>query len=182
MITETQKNHTRLALEQATVKISTSSGFKGTGFFISNDGYILTAWHCIAEIIPMSFITINVETIDGKSFEAQLDTDKSIQDWDIAVLKIDYTNEHCVPLGLISNENRGDEVIAIGYPAGYIEGRSIGVYDGIINQLLKIEQTKIKAFETTAIEGEGQRRLEVAVKIGYGRVPFILKVLNNGMS
>lgn len=30
MITETQKNHTRLALEQATVKISTSSGFKGS--------------------------------------------------------------------------------------------------------------------------------------------------------
>jgi tetratricopeptide (TPR) repeat protein len=154
MITEIQKKHTRLALEQATVKISTSSGFKGTGFFISTDAYILTAWHCIAEIIPMPFSIISVETIDGKSFTAQLDKDKSIQDWDIAVLKIDYSTEYCVPLGLISDENRGDDVIAIGYPAAYIEDRGMGVYDGIINQLLK--NSDIDVFETTAIEGQGQ--------------------------
>jgi len=42
MTNESQKNHTRLALEQATVKISTTSGFKGTGFFISPDGTILS--------------------------------------------------------------------------------------------------------------------------------------------
>ncbi|MEN8221032.1 MAG: serine protease, partial [Pseudomonadota bacterium] len=156
MSSDIQKNHTRLTLEQATVKISTSSGFKGSGFFISPDGYILTAWHCIAEIIPMPFSLIKVETIDGNTFEAQLDKEKSLQANDIAVLKIDYTTEHCVPLGLITEKNRGDEVIAIGYPAGYIEGRSIGVYDGTINQLLKVEQTDIDAFETTAIEGQGQ--------------------------
>ncbi len=160
MITDTLKNHTRQALEQATVKISTTSGFKGTGFFISTDGYILTAWHCIAEVIPMPFVTITVATIDGKTLTAQLDQDKSIQAWDIAVLKIDDTTAHCVPLGLIAEKHRGDEVIAIGYPAGYIEGRGIGVYDGIINQLLKhtFEKTHsvIDAFETTAIEGQGQ--------------------------
>jgi S1-C subfamily serine protease len=137
MITETQIKHTRLALEQATVKISTTTGFKGTGFFISTDAYILTAWHCIAEVITF-FTAISVETIDGKTFDAQLDKDKSLQDYDIAVLKIDYSTEYCVPLGLISDENRGDDVIAIGYPAAYIEDRGMGVYDGIINQLLKI--------------------------------------------
>ncbi|RKZ61593.1 MAG: hypothetical protein DRQ99_20185 [Candidatus Parabeggiatoa sp. nov. 3] len=156
MISDTQRNHTRLALEQATVKILTTSGFKGTGFFISPDGYILTAWHCISEVIPMPFSTITVETIDGKTFTAQLDKEKSIQISDIAVLKIEHTTEHCVPLGLITEQNRGNDVIAIGYPAGYIEGRGIGVYDGIINQLLKLKQTEIEAFETTAIEGPGQ--------------------------
>ena len=160
MIPDTLKNHTRLALEQATVKILTTSGFKGTGFFISTDGYILTAWHCIAEVIPMPFSTITVETFEGDTFTAQLDKEKSVQAWDIAVLKIDNTTEHCVPLGLITEENRGDDVIAIGYPAGYIEGRGIGVYDGIINQLLKHRLEKndivIDAFETTAIEGPGQ--------------------------
>ncbi|MEK8021923.1 MAG: trypsin-like peptidase domain-containing protein, partial [Candidatus Parabeggiatoa sp.] len=156
MIPDTLKNHTRLALEQATVKILTNpGGFKGTGFFINPDGYILTAWHCLVPDINCG-ATITVETIEGDTFTAQLDNEKSVEDWDIAVLKIDNTTEHCVPLGLITEENRGDEVIAIGYPAGYIEGRGIGVYDGIINQLLKREQTDIDAFETTAIEGPGQ--------------------------
>ena len=156
MIPDTLKNHTRLALEQATVKILTNQGgFKGTGFFINPDGYILTAWHCLVPDINCG-ATITVETIEGDTFTAQLDKKKSVEDWDIAVLKIDNTTEHCVPLGLITEENRGDEVIAIGYPASYIEGRGIGVYDGIINQLLKLEQTDIDAFETTAIEGPGQ--------------------------
>jgi|GEM_PF-5160729 len=39
MINDTLRNYTRLELEKATVKISTTSGFKGTGFFISHDGY-----------------------------------------------------------------------------------------------------------------------------------------------
>ena len=156
MTTEIQKDYTRLALEQATVKISTNpGGFKGTGFFINPDGYILTAWHCLVPDIICG-ATITAETIEGQTFTAQLAQNKSVQAWDIAVLKIDYTTEHCVPLGLITENNRGDDVIAIGYPAGYIEGRGIGVYDGIINQLLKPEKTEIDAFETTAIEGQGQ--------------------------
>jgi S1-C subfamily serine protease len=139
MTNDSLKNHTRLALEQATVKISTTSGFKGTGFFIntchaeqSEESYILTAWHCIAEVIPMPFSIITVETIDGKTFTAQLDQDKSIRAWDLAVLKIDYTWEHCVPLGLITEDHRGDEVIAIGYPAGYIEGGESGFMKALL--------------------------------------------------
>jgi len=156
MPSATQKNNTRLALEKATVKISTTSGFKGTGFFITPDGYILTAWHCIKEKILFS-ATITVETFDGETFEnVRLDQEKSLQDHDIAVLKIEYMTENCVPLGLITEAHKGDEVIAVGYPAAYIEGRGIGVYKGIINQLLKLPKTQIDAFETTAIEGQGQ--------------------------
>ena len=156
MLSATQKNNTRLALEKATVKISTTSGFKGTGFFITPDGYVLTAWHCIEEIILFS-TEITVETFDGETFEnVPLDQEKSLQDYDIAVLKIEYTTENCVPLGLITEAHKGDEVIAVGYPAAYIEGRGIGVYKGIINQLLKLPKTHIEAFETTAIEGQGQ--------------------------
>jgi hypothetical protein len=156
MLSPTEKNKTRLALEKATVKISTTSGFKGTGFFITPDGYILTAWHCIGETIPLS-TTIIVKTFDGKTFEnVPLDKEKSLQDYDIAVLKIEYTTENSVPLGLITEAHKGDDVIAVGYPAGYIEGRDIGVYQGIINQLLKLPKTQIEAFETNAIEGKGQ--------------------------
>ncbi len=131
----TETNTIRLTLEKATVKISTTSGFKGTGFFITPDGYILTAWHCISESIVLS-TTITVETFEGKTFETvQIDQEKSLQNHDIAVLKIEHSTTS-VPLGLISDEHKGQDVIAIGYPAGYIEGRGIGIYQGIINQLL----------------------------------------------
>jgi len=147
----TETNTIRITLEKATVKISTTSGFKGTGFFITPDGYILTAWHCISESIVLS-TTITVETAEGKIFETvQIDQEKSLQNHDIAVLKIEHSTT-CVPLGLITETHKGQDVIAIGYPAAYIEGRGIGIYQGIINQLL----TNIEAFETTAIEGQGQ--------------------------
>jgi hypothetical protein len=154
----TEKN-IRLALEKATVKISTNpGGFKGTGFFISSDSYILTAWHCIDREI-LCGATITVETFDGDTFEnVQLDKEKSLPDYDIAVLKIEDTTENCVPLGLITEAHKSSKVIAVGYPAAYIEGRGIGVYEGIINQLLKLPKTnvEVEAFETTAIEGQGQ--------------------------
>ncbi len=141
-------------LDKVTVKISTNpGGFKGTGFFITLDGYILTAWHCINTEILCGAV-ISVATIDSAIFNAQLDKEKSLPEYDIAVLKIEHTIENCVPLGLITN--KGDEVIAVGYPAGYIEGRGIGIYEGTINQLLELPETKIKAFETNAIEGQGQ--------------------------
>ncbi|MEN8220237.1 MAG: tetratricopeptide repeat protein [Pseudomonadota bacterium] len=152
MIDETQRNHTRLALEQATVKISTSSGFKGSGFFISHDGYILTAWHCIAEIIPMPNSLIKVETIDSDTFAAQLDEEKSLQANDIAVLKIDHTTEHCVPLGFVTEAHKDDEVIAVGYSAAHIDtDRSMAVYRGTIAQLVGD-----KIAIVNAIQGQGQ--------------------------
>ncbi|MBE9561766.1 MAG: trypsin-like peptidase domain-containing protein, partial [Proteobacteria bacterium] len=143
-------------IKEATVKISTTTGFKGSGFFVTSNGYILTAWHCISENITFSTAII-IETTDGKIFEnVYLDKEKSLSDYDIAVLKIEYTTENYVSLGLTNKKYQDNEVIAIGYPAGYIEGRGIGIYKGIINQLLKLPKTKIEAFETNAIEGQGQ--------------------------
>jgi tetratricopeptide (TPR) repeat protein len=172
----TLRNHTRLELEKATVKISTTSGFKGTGFFISPDGYILTAWHCIAEIIPMPFSTISVETIDGKTFDAQLDKEKSIPDSDIAVLKINSTTDYCVPLGLVIEEHKGSEVMAVGYAAGYIEGRGMGVYEGIINQFVGTDKIEVPAIQGSGQSGglvyhfATQRVIGIAIEVYHGTV------------
>jgi predicted HTH transcriptional regulator len=152
MKNDTFRKNTQLGLENATVKISTASGFKGTGFFISFDGYILTAWHCIKEVtisVPLS-PSIIVE-YDGNTFEIEKpEADKSLPDQDIAVLKINYSTQNCVPLGLITEQHKGDEVMAVGYPAGYINGRDMGVYIGIIHQFIGDD------IETSVIEGEGQ--------------------------
>ncbi|MEK8017541.1 MAG: hypothetical protein VSS75_011785 [Candidatus Parabeggiatoa sp.] len=70
MISNPQRNHIRLALEQATVKILTNPGdFKGTGFFINSDAYILTAWHCLVPDINCgSTITVST-TFKGVLYE-----------------------------------------------------------------------------------------------------------------
>lgn len=118
-------------IKNATVKIflGEAYAFKGTGFFISPDGYVLTAYHCIGAFAP----EIWVETqFDGK-YLAQLETDKSLlsPQYDIAVLRIlNYRPSHCIPLGLISHENIRDEVVAIGYPNNryrLYEGKIVGV-------------------------------------------------------
>ena len=151
-----QKTYIRKSLEKAAVKVLTSTGFKGTGFFIHSDqkkSFILTAWHCIAESVTLG-TDICVQTIDNRTFDAQLNQALSIQELDLAVISIDHLiDHHAVPLAFINKDVIGNEVIAIGYPAGYIEDRGLGVYEGIINQLL---DTGADEFETTAIEGCGQ--------------------------
>jgi len=150
MIDTNIRNYTRLELEEATVKIATDSGFKGTGFFISTDGYILTAWHCIKEVAFQLSQTIFVEYGEGKRFEAFLDSDKSLQNHDIAVLKIDQLTFNSVPLGLITEAHKDDEVMAVGYPAAYIEGVGMGAYSGTITRLVKDK------LATTVVQGQGQ--------------------------
>jgi len=69
------KKQIHQALKNATVKIFVGGEFQGTGFFITPDGYILTAFHCIGEYPPQ----IEVETrFDGK-FVARLDEEKSLR-------------------------------------------------------------------------------------------------------
>ena len=160
-LTNNQKKFTRLALEKATVKVSTSSGFKGTGFLLytsTEKSYILTAWHCISESVQLG-TDITVSTIDNTSHPAQINEKRSIQELDLAVLTIDTTTPHyCVPLGLIKEDFKGNAVIAVGFPAGYIEDRGLGVYEGMIHQLITADhsETDIPAFETNVIEGAGQ--------------------------
>ena len=151
------KKYIQESLENCTVKIfANKNTFIGTGFFISPDGYILTAWHCLEKQLLCGAI-IYVEMTDiNKSIIATLDEAKSLKSHDMAILKIKHTSKYCIPLGIIDVKNKGDEVVAVGYPAGEIEGRDLGIYEGIINQLLILDDLNIKGFETTAIEGHGQ--------------------------
>jgi len=141
-------------LERITVKISTGSGFKGTGFFITTDGYILTAWHCIQEVTnPHLGHDINIEYEGGGNFSARLEKDKSIKDSDIAVLKteIELQINDCVPLGRIPKNPKGDEVISVGYPGIHRNNAGMGIYSGsitrFVNRDLEVEG---------ALKGQGQ--------------------------
>jgi len=88
-----------------------TSAASGSGFIISDDGYILTNYHVIE-----SSDSISVSTYDGKSYDAVLIGYDSSND--IAVLKIDGENLVPVVLGDSDNLNVGDSVVAIGNPLG----------------------------------------------------------------
>lgn len=89
----------------------TTSAASGSGFILSDDGYILTNYHVIE-----SSSSITVSLYDGTSYQAaMIGYDESN---DIAVLKIDAKNLSPVILGDSGNMNVGDSVVAIGNPLG----------------------------------------------------------------
>ncbi len=89
----------------------TTSAASGSGFFFSDDGYILTNYHVVEDSD-----SITVTTYDGDSYAASLiGYDESN---DVAVLKISAEGLTPVVLGNSDNLNVGDSVVAIGNPLG----------------------------------------------------------------
>lgn len=106
----------------------------GSGFFISQDGYLLTNHHVIEEMKDITLILS-----DGSQQGATLVGSDPYSD--IAVLKTDGTVPAVVPLGNSDVLNPGETVIAIGSPLGDFKntvtvgvisatGRSIDTGDG----------------------------------------------------
>ena len=88
-----------------------TSAASGSGFIISDDGYILTNYHVIEDSDRIS-----VSMYNGDSYDATLiGYDESN---DIAVLKIEAEGLAPVILGDSDNLNVGDSVVAIGNPLG----------------------------------------------------------------
>lgn len=99
--------------------IQSTSAASGSGFILTEDGYIITNQHVID-----SSNTITVTTFDGTAYDAELvgyDTSN-----DIAVLKIDATGLTPVILGDSDSVNVGDKVVAIGNPLGELTFSLVG--------------------------------------------------------
>ncbi len=88
-----------------------TSAASGSGFVLSDAGYILTNYHVIQDSD-----SISVSTYSGESYDAELIGYDASND--IAVLKIEAENLVPVVLGDSENLNVGDHVIAIGNPLG----------------------------------------------------------------
>src|SRR5690625_7961212 len=79
----------------------------GSGVIISEDGYILTNNHVIAEADE-----IVVQTFDGEELEAELiGTDHGT---DVAVLRLNSNDLRALPLGVSVELRLGELVLAIG--------------------------------------------------------------------
>ena len=90
---------------------TTTSAASGSGFVLTEDGYILTNYHVIE-----GSDAITVTLYDGTTYDAQLiGCDESL---DTAILKVDATDLVPVVLGDSGSLNVGDSVVAIGNPLG----------------------------------------------------------------
>ncbi len=98
---------------------------QGSGFIISEDGYILTNNHVVGDVDK-----ITVELKDGRVFhDARLigrDPDS-----EVALIKIDGHGFPVLPLGDSDKMEIGDWVIAIGNPFGLSETVTVGVVSAV---------------------------------------------------
>ena len=115
----------------------------GSGFIISQDGYILTNYHVIDGVSD-----IKVTLHDGSSYDAQLVGGE--EDNDIAVLKVEAQGLKPVVIGNSSDLHVGDQVVAIGNPlgeltftltGGYVSAldRNITMSDGVTMNMLQTD-------------------------------------------
>ncbi len=87
------------------------SASSGSGFVITQDGYIVTNQHVVS-----GASSINVTLYNGDTYPATVVGGDS--DYDVAVLKIEATGLQAVTLGKSADVNVGDTVMAIGNPLG----------------------------------------------------------------
>ncbi len=101
------------------------SASSGSGFILSENGYVITNAHVIA-----GAETIWVDMFDGESYKAALvGSDSS---FDVAVLKIEAEGLQPVSVGDSSKLKVGEGVVAIGNPLGEL---TFTMTDGILSAL-----------------------------------------------
>ena len=119
------------------------SAAAGSGFVVTQDGYILTNYHVIA-----GASSIKVAFVDGTTYDAALVGGEEAND--IAVLKIEAAGLTPVTLGDSDNLVVGEQVAAIGNPlgeltytltAGYVSAkdRSITMENGEIMNMIQTD-------------------------------------------
>jgi V8-like Glu-specific endopeptidase len=97
----------------------------GTGFFVSEDGIIVTCAHVIED---GTRITVK---INNNEYTAQvLVKDASA---DLALLKIDYRNQFHFKVINFNTAALGDKVFVLGFPLSNLLGSDIRLTDGIIS-------------------------------------------------
>jgi len=101
------------------------SASAGSGFILSEDGYVITNAHVVS-----GAQTIKVDLFNGESYDAQMVGADS--GFDIAVLKVDAEGLKPVSVGNSDALKVGEEVVAIGNPLGEL---TFTMTNGILSAL-----------------------------------------------
>ena len=113
---------------------TTQSASSGSGFIISEDGYIVTNYHVINGASSVKVTLYNGDTYDATVIGGD-------SDYDVAVLKINATGLSKVTLGKSDTVNVGDSVLAIGNPLGELTFSMSGGYVSSCNRAINVDGT-----------------------------------------
>lgn len=105
----------------ATVIVKTEKGH-GSGFAITNDGYIITNYHVIASKTLNKPYDVTIILNDGSKVKATFV--KANKDRDLALLKVDSKFEKCFELPAQKNFKTFEELYAMGAPRSIELGQS----------------------------------------------------------
>lgn len=121
----------------------------GSGFIITDDGYVVTNYHVVENAVSVSVILDG-----GEEHEAKIIGFDSAND--VAVLKIEAENLPAVVLGSSDELAIGDMVVAIGNPLGALTATlTVGYVSGKNREVSTDNRTIINMIQTDAAINSG---------------------------
>ena len=134
---------------------TTSNGYwtseftaSGSGFIISEDGYIVTNHHVIE-----GANTVQVALYDGTLHDATIIGSDASND--VAVLKIEATGLHPVSIGNSDEVSVGDQAVAIGNPLGTLNFSMTAGYVSALNRDVGTGDVPITMLQTDVAINSG---------------------------
>ena len=112
----------------------TQTASSGSGFIITEDGYVVTNYHVVSGASSVQVTLYNGDTYDATVIGGD-------SDYDVAVLKINATGLTPVTLGNSADVNVGDSVLAIGNPLGELTFSMSGGYVSSCNRAINVDGT-----------------------------------------
>ena len=127
---------------------SSEGASSGSGFILTEDGYVVTNYHVIENATSVSVVLH-----DDTEYKAEVVGHDSTND--IALLKVEAENLPAATLGSSAALNIGDMVAAIGNPLGELAStQTIGYVSGI-NREITTDNTIISMIQTDAVINPG---------------------------
>ena len=117
----------------------TPSVVSGSGFFISEDGYILTNYHVVEKAVKNG-LNVTVSTHDASVYVGKIVGTE--EDEDLAVIKIEQDGLEPVVFGDSDSMTVGDSVYAVGNPYGMLEFTMTTGHISALNRQIAAEETE----------------------------------------
>lgn len=133
--------------------LTSSSAVTGSGFIVSEDGYVITNYHVIDYAYQYGY-AVTVMLHDGTRYPAEIVGVEESDD--IAVLKIDARGLTPVIMGDSNTISVGDELYAVGNPLGELEfTMTFGRVSALDRLIRSSDGTEINMFQFDAAVNSG---------------------------
>ena len=131
---------------------TTTTAVSGSGFIISNDGYILTNYHVI-ETAYQNDLPLIVSLHDGKEYNAKVIGYEEAND--VALIKVEATDLNAVLIADSNNVRVGQPVYAVGNPFGDLVYTMTEGIVSALDRIVTVEGKSISTFQFSAAVNSG---------------------------